>query len=236
MTRELQVLCALLLLDVLLIAQPKPELNPVRVDPSKIDLRQLEQGIFEATNEARTNPAGFALQIRTRIVATYKVKTFQNKSRQLWVTPPGESTSGYDVPTVSDAYKFDVASTIGFLKSHKGLAALKWSKGLARAAKDHAEDPNIKGHTGGDGSSPFERMNRYGRGGRAENLGANQNTAFGFVSSFIIDFRVPSRGHRANIFHASYTDLGVGCHYFAPADPQDLGFIRCVMNFGQDYK
>ena len=219
-----------------LIPQPKPSPQSVTVDPSGIDVRQLEQAILQATNKARTQPSSFASEINTKIIGTYQTKTFSDKSQQLWVTPPGESTSGYNVPTEADAYKSDVNSAVKFLRSQVAPTALKWSNGLARAARDHAEDPKINGHTGGDGSTASERMNRYGTGGRAENLGANHTTAFGYLASFIIDFRVPSRGHRKNIFNAAYTDLGVGCHYFAPADPQYYGFIRCVMNFGQSYQ
>ena len=37
----------------------------------------------------------------------------------------------------------------------------RWSDGLALGAREHCKD-SVVGHTGSDGSSPFQRMERYG--------------------------------------------------------------------------
>ena len=228
--------CALLILGMLVIAPPVPaQVQIVEIDPAEIDLRQLEQDIFQATNTARQTPEVFSADIVQKIQGTYVTMSFE-KSHHLLVTLPGESTMGFLVASESDPYMQDVDGAIHFLMTRRRpLPALNWSRGLALAARDHAMDPRIAGHKGGDGSTSFQRMSRYGSGGRAENLGSNHTTGFGFVSSFIIDHRVPSRGHRTNIFDSAYTDVGVGCHYFAPADAQRLGYIRCVMNFGEGW-
>ncbi|HTQ81411.1 MAG TPA: CAP domain-containing protein [Thermoanaerobaculia bacterium] len=215
------------------------QVSPTIVDPARINIAQLEKDLFNATNSARTAPSGFADKIVQNVQGTY---TYPKNANQLWVTPPGESTMGYDRPGQETAYKAAVTQAITWLQgkdpaSKPGtLTAYTWSEGLARAARKHASDPNISGHTGGDGSTPFMRMALYGTGGSGENLSANQTTGLGYAYSFIIDYNVPDLGHRKNIFSSSNTHLGVGCHYFAPSDPQDYGYIRCVMNFGINYK
>ncbi|MES1244279.1 MAG: CAP domain-containing protein [Acidobacteriota bacterium] len=216
--------------------QPIQTTKTREIDPATIDLRKLEQEIVAETNRAREKPQDFAATIRTKIEGNYTTKTIIGQD-QLWVTLPDESPSAYLFPTESTSYKNDVTEAINTLQAAAVGKTLAWSSGLAMAARDHSSDPGIVGHTGGDGSDFLTRIARYGRnkGGAAENLGAGHTTAFGFVSSFLVDYRVPGRGHRTNILNANYNSLGVGCHYFAPAAPQDLGFIRCVMNFGFDY-
>jgi uncharacterized protein YkwD len=61
------------------------------------------------------------------------------------------------------------------LKAFEPLPPLEWSDGLALAAQAHCSDagPNgIQGHYGSDGSTPFERIDRYGSayGYQGENI------------------------------------------------------------------
>ena len=71
--------------------------------------------------------------------------------------------------------KAAVQEAIDFLEAVKPVEPLEWSRGLIFAAQDHCEDAGPKGifgHTGSDGSSPFDRMDRYGtrRGFAGENI------------------------------------------------------------------
>ena len=51
------------------------------------------------------------------------------------------------------------------MQNQKALGPLTWSKGLECAARDHVKDTGPKGvtgHTGCDGSSMSDRIERYG--------------------------------------------------------------------------
>lgn len=54
---------------------------------------------------------------------------------------------------------------IEFLRTQKPLNPYAWDDGLTNAARDHADDigpKGITGHTGSDGSSMTDRIERYG--------------------------------------------------------------------------
>ena len=51
------------------------------------------------------------------------------------------------------------------MKKQPALPAYEWDEGLTSAARDHANDigpKGITGHTGSDGSSMTDRIERYG--------------------------------------------------------------------------
>lgn len=89
------------------------------------------------------------------------------------------------------------------------MTKLSLSKGLVQAAKDHCYDIGRQGmisHTGSDGSSMGERMERYGSWNVAiaENISFSEKTAKDIVLQFIIDDGNLSRGHRKNIMNNKY--------------------------------
>ncbi|MEM7132820.1 MAG: CAP domain-containing protein [Chloroflexota bacterium] len=225
-----------------LIQEKAPEPQSVTVDPSDVDAKSLEQEILQETNLARTNPQQFAAKIKDLIKSNYQIKTYSDGRQQLYLTLPGESTQGFNIPSESAQYQNDVEEAITFLENQTSLSALAHSAGLSKSAMDLAKDPNNSEHTGGDGSSAHQRMARYGTGGRGENLGGG-NTVFAVVAGFIIDHNVPDRGHREIIFDSAITHLGVGCHYFPKKEWLDdegytntiSAFMRAVMNTGENW-
>jgi uncharacterized protein YkwD len=62
-------------------------------------------------------------------------------------------------------------------------------------------------HTGSDGSSPFDRIRRYGYNYRraAENVAAGYSSAQDVMRGWM-----NSSGHRANILNPRYRDIGIG--------------------------
>jgi uncharacterized protein YkwD len=62
-------------------------------------------------------------------------------------------------------------------------------------------------HTGSDGSSPFDRMKRYGYNYRwaGENVAAGQSSPQDAMRSWM-----NSSGHRKNILNGKFRDIGVG--------------------------
>jgi uncharacterized protein YkwD len=101
---------------------------------------------------------------------------------------------------------------IRFLRTVHPQPPLALSPGLCQAAADHCRDQvgGSIGHNGADRSSPDSRINRYGRwhGGWAENIAYGQRNARAIVLALIIDDGVPGRGHRKNIFNATYNVAG----------------------------
>ncbi len=108
-----------------------------------------------------------------------------------------------------------VEEAIQFLRNQPAVGALTLSAGAAQAAKAHAQDQSdgTIGHTGSDGSRPYERLARFG----VENSGSGENIAYGpataqqVMLNLIVDDGVPDRGHRTNIFSPDWSMAGAGC-------------------------
>ncbi|NTW51650.1 MAG: CAP domain-containing protein [Chlorobiaceae bacterium] len=121
------------------------------------------------------------------------------------------------------------------LKRASPLPCLSPREGLTLAARDHVRDQGRTGaigHGGSDSSTPFTRMNRYGRWEHiaAENISYGFNDARTIVAFLLIDDGVPSRGHRKNLLNDSFRLVGV-----------DIGPHRtyrdmCVMDFAGGYQ
>jgi len=107
-----------------------------------------------------------------------------------------------------------VQEAIKFLEEVSPREPLELSKEISRAGMDHVRDTGPTGlisHDGNDGSSPFDRMNRYGRWGSTagECISYGMQTGRDIVLQLIIDEGVPSRGHRDNIFKVDFKICGV---------------------------
>merc|ERR1740139_1044978 len=84
---------------------------------------------------------------------------------------------------------------------------------MAKACEDHVVDTGARGktgHTGTDGSSPYDRMDRHGQwySSASENISYGPNTAIDVIMKLFIDDGVSSRGHRINIFASTATVTG----------------------------
>lgn len=181
-------------------------------------LTPLEIEIVKELNLARTNPKQYAEYLKE-----YR-KYYNGEYLKFPETVPIITNEG--VKAVDEA--------INALLSYKPMQPLKISKGMSLAAKDHINDLGPKGgigHTGSDGKSPFDRMNRYGKWDiyAGENIDYGFNNARYIVIHLIIDDGVPSRGHRKNIFESKFNVVGVsfGSHKI-------YGYM-CVMTFAGKY-
>jgi uncharacterized protein YkwD len=90
------------------------------------------------------------------------------------------------------------------------------SHGLTSAARDHLRDQSLAdtvSHTGSDGSTPAERINRYGAGemGLGENIASGSGTAQRLVMQLIIDQSNPARPYRLNILNPAFSVGGIAC-------------------------
>jgi len=91
-----------------------------------------------------------------------------------------------------------------------GLAPLKLSSKLTKAAQSHAEDmanKNYFSHTGKNGSTMADRTKAtgYKYSFLGENLAAGRATPEGTIRQWM-----NSTGHRANILNANFTEIGFG--------------------------
>ena len=175
-------------------------------------------------NEARTNPRKFADYVQEDIDSFIDDRHMPlvpgclysvNESRQTWV------------------------DCKNFLLNQPKLPPYELSEALNLTTKDHATDMvqnNVDGHTGSDGSSLTDRLERrcgeITSGAWAENIGSDfdvegRNHALKTVLGLIIDDGVMSRGHRKNIFSKDYRFIGI--HSKLKGDK-----IKTVMNFTSD--
>ena len=120
------------------------------------------------------------------------------------------------------------------MKNTSSRSALLPRRGLSLAARDHVADTGPKGiigHTGSDGSTMAQRINRYGtwRVGASENISYGLNTARDIVVQLLIDDGVAGRGHRINIMNENSRFIGIA------AGSHTRYSFMCVQNFANDY-
>jgi uncharacterized protein YkwD len=167
-----------------------------------INLSIVERGIIAEMNRARSNPPAYSkvlLNWRNR----FRGKQVQLKPRLFLQTQEGTSA---------------IDEAIRALKKTRPVATLKFSRGLTLAARDHVRDQGnrgITGHNGRDGSTPFQRMERYGKWQSiaGENIAYGPDSAQAVVRDLIVDDGVADRGHRTNMFQPRYRLAGVACGY-----------------------
>ncbi|UTC75416.1 CAP domain-containing protein [Treponema sp. OMZ 792] len=172
-------------------------------------------------NRVRSNPKKYAEEeIKPRL------KLFEGKLYKV----PGE------IPILTNEGAPAVRECIDVLMKTKPMGTLELEKGLSLAAQWLADDQaktGQAGHYGSDGSSPFDRMNRYGK----RLITAGENCAYGpktgreIVAQLLIDDGVPDRGHRINILKKEFKKVGIGYNDTGKAP---YGAVS-VMDFAGDY-
>ncbi|WP_054464483.1 MULTISPECIES: CAP domain-containing protein [Planktothricoides] len=167
---------------------------------SNTNFSALEQAIIQETNAARTNPTAYAAKLEKQ------TKYFEGGILKI----PGQT------PLMTQEGVSAVNEAIQFLKSASPMSALTASSGMSKAAADHVQDQGPGGnlgHTGTDGSQPWDRLERYGEWQKTvgENISYGPNTGEDVVISLIVDDGVTDRGHRTNIFNSDFRVTGVAC-------------------------
>ena len=102
------------------------------------------------------------------------------------------------------------ARSCGTFGAFAGAPPLALEPRLTRAAQLHAEDMRASGrlsHTGSDGSSLAERVERQGYAWAT----AGENVAYGQPTpESVVEAWLGSDGHCANLMYGGFTDLGAG--------------------------
>jgi uncharacterized protein YkwD len=182
--------------------------------------RSLAEQTLEEINLARKNPRGYADFLRE----------FRRQFRGSSYLLPGTKTL-----VRTGEGKRGVDEAIRFLTRQKPLPPLAWSKGLAAAAAELADEEGESGavgHFGKSSGGPKERIERQGewRGTIAENIFYGPGDARQVVMNLIIDDGVPDRGHRKNIFSRAFARAGAACG----THPR-FGTV-CVMDFAGEFR
>ncbi len=158
-----------------------------------------QRRMADEVNLARSSPEAYALIIEQYYRTLGKNRIYRREGRKLRMIEGR--------PAVNEA--------ITFLRSTKPLPALGLNSCLSQSAQDHVSGTGASGqtgHRGRDGSDPSERATRR-LGYRAycgENISYGRDSAREHVIALIVDDGVKSRGHRLNLFSASYRSIGIG--------------------------
>jgi uncharacterized protein YkwD len=179
---------------------PAPATTPA--PRSDADYRRIEREVLTELNLARSNPAAYASKIEQLL------PLFNGNLRR----QPGSNVS---IRTQEGAAA--VREAVDVLRRQPAVPTLSLSAGLSQAGGDLAADQartGALGHTGSDGSSPGDRISRYGKWG----VSYNENVDYGAFSTgrdvvidLIVDDGVRDRGHRRNVFDQNARIVGIRC-------------------------
>ena len=178
-----------------------------------------EKEVLNELNLLRSNPGAYAKLVIEPTLKYYEGRYYRH---------PGQ------VPVITSEGKSAVVECIKVLKSTPSLPAFSPSEGLSKAARDMVNDQSTSGstgHTGTNGDSPFDRMNRYGKwmGKAAENIDYGNATARDIVMALLIDDGVKSRGHRENLLNPSLLKVGIATGFHAAYN------YMCVIDLASEY-
>ncbi len=158
-----------------------------------------QQDILRELNYARTNPRAYAQEMEA-VRQYFQGTTYREPGQPAIRTREGLAA---------------VDEAISYLRSAAAVGPLSYSAGLEKAAADHVRDIGPKGiasHTGSDGSTPRDRVERYGRWlvAMGENIAfCPLPSARRIVMQLIIDDGVADRGHRDAIFNPDFRLVGI---------------------------
>lgn len=180
---------------------------------------KLEKEVLAELNLVRQHPKRYA-RILEKERTYYVGKYIQRPGKIKIITKEGVSA---------------LDEAVRFLKSAKKLPRLKFSHGMSSGARDHVQNQGNEGslgHTGSDGSQPWDRITRYGTWERTvgENIAYGTRTAREIVTGLIIDDGVPDRGHRKNIFNKDFKVAGIAIGY------HKIYKTMCVITFAGGFE
>ncbi len=197
----------------------EPGNNPELQSTKPNYLAERETAVIAELNRARSEPAAYASLLRE-----YRARIRGNLLDQGAGAPQVRLEEG--AAAVDEA--------IAFLERQRPLGSLTPSAGLSAAARLLAldqEKTGAVGHRSADGSSPGDRIRRFGivTGTSGENCAYGNEGARDIVIQLIVDDGVSSRGHRANIFNERFRVVGVAIA------PHPVYRWSCVMDFADAF-
>jgi len=154
-----------------------------------------EQYMLELINRARAYPAAEGLRL--------------------------QATTDPDIVSAYRYFQVDLGKLVADFAGYPPRPPLAFNANLIAAARGHSRDMadhDFQGHTGSGGSSFTDRIATAGYSGWnavAENVYAYSDSVPHGHAGFVVDWGVPSLGHRHNIMNFSatdtvYTEIGIG--------------------------
>ena len=159
---------------------------------------------MDALNDLNLEPTKSESAVGEAVSTELETTALENKPQSSELVDP----SPIDLATLSVIQ--EVLNLVNSERGRAGLSPLRLHSQLMAAAQAHSNDMarhNFMSHTGSDGSSPFDRMKRYGYNFRW----AGENVASGYSSpQDVMRGWMNSSGHRANILNRNFRDIGIG--------------------------
>ncbi len=193
-----------------------PDKNDILNTGANADyLTSLEKEVIYEINLFRSNPAEYAKKYIAPLASYYDRKI---------LSYPGDVR----IKTIEGVNALN--ECVRELKNRQPLPLMYPSKKLTLAANDHQKDQEKTGktgHYGSDRSGMKERIERYAKWQVriAENIAYGNNSARQIVVFLLIDDGVKNRGHRANLLHPEFKNVGVAC------GKHPVYRTMCVMDF-----
>eukprot|EP00741_Cyanophora_paradoxa_P005764 tig00000113_g5586.t1 len=158
-----------------------------------------ERQLADALNRLRAEPRDFIPAVR---------------ELRKWMERDGTLRLPDRIPLATKEGDLALIDAIDALSRAKPVGPVRLSVGMTKAARDHCADLGPKGqlsHDGSDKSTPFLRLQRYGkwRVAAAENLAFGENKAEAVLLQMIIDDGAKERGHRKNLLNGEFNAIGV---------------------------
>lgn len=182
----------------------------------------IESGLFGELNQLRSDPAVWAGIM---------------KAERPWSPGKIRFVLGDDeMARRSEEAIRDLEEAITALESvHGSLSTVEFSSGLSRSAADHVQNTGsrgLTGHRGADGSTPGERIDRYGSwtGQIAENIVYSNSGPRELIFQQLVDFGVSDRGHRQTLLNPAWHSVGIAC------GPHTVYHRMCVLDFASNYQ
>ena len=160
----------------------------------------VERAVLSELNRARAEPAVFSRALR---------------DQRAWYHGNLLVRPGADAVYITREGVVPVDEAAAFVEHEAAEAPLGAAPVLAAAAADHRLDQHgsgMTGHTGGDGSTPADRVRHRGGGSYiGEVIAYGATDPADIVRQLIVDDGVTDRGHRRLLYDASLRYAGISC-------------------------
>lgn len=180
-----------------------------------------EREMIYEINRVRSNPKSYLVYINPLLIeAREKLKKYGKGPKNYSLTY--SSTHGLDKNDIDTTwhYRYEeevkaLNSLVADLSKLKKLSVLQPDTGIYKAACKHAEDQRSHewklGHTGTDGSNPWDRITRFSPAMSFGNENIAGNSEFtiarDIVIQLLVDDGISGYGHRYNLLDPQWTHV-----------------------------
>jgi uncharacterized protein YkwD len=199
-----------------------------------------EREMIYEINRVRSQPRSYIQYISPRLVAA-KEKLKKDGKGPRNFSLRYTSTNGIDKLDIDTIWHYTneeevnaLSSLVRDLENLKPLSILLPDEGIYKAVSAHSRDQDAHGwqlgHTGTDGSRPWDRILKYSLSMEKgnENIAGNSDNASprDFVIQLLVDDGIPGYGHRYNMLNPEWTHV-------ACKSGKGRGMNWWIQNFGK---